>query len=402
MAATIARVLRYNRNLLLLIAIALPIALCMPIAPILRAQTPAPPAAAHGDLTGDWQGTLEAGKTHRIILKVAKTDKGWSAKLFFLDDQATQSFNASAVVLDHSTFKFSVDLMGATYEATLNPDGASMAGTLTMGATPRPLNFVRATPETAWSIPAPTRAMAANADPAFEVATIKPNNSGAGTLQGMNINGRNFTSRNASLGDLISIAYGLHAKQIVGAPGWIDSDRYDIAALPDQEGEPNLQQVKIMIQKFLVDRFSFKFHHEKRDLSAYVLAVARSGQKLTPTESKGALPGLGFRGGPGGLVLGVQNASMSDFTGFLQSIVLDRPVVDQTALPGKFDFTVKFTPDDSQFNGHAPKLPASTDTIEQAPDLYTAIQQQIGLKLTVEKIPVDVLVIDHVEKPSPN
>jgi uncharacterized protein (TIGR03435 family) len=295
--------------------------------------------------------------------------------------------------------------MGATFEGTLSPDETSIAGTFTMGAKPYPLTLARATKETAWEIPPPpqpSKPMDPNVDPAFEVATIKPSNSTESTLQGVNVNGRNFTTRNTSLGDLISIAYGLHAKQIVDAPGWAESDRYDIAATFDHEGAPNLQQLQTMIAKLLVDRFSLKFHHDKRDLSAFVLTVAKTGPKLTPTEIKNSLPGFGSRTGPGGLTLNVRDANMTDFTTFLRSVVLDRPVVDQTGLADKFDFTVKFTPDDSEYNGHPPKIPAPTDTTESFPDLFKALQEQDGLKLSAEKLPVDVLVIDHVEKPSPN
>jgi uncharacterized protein (TIGR03435 family) len=157
-----------------------------------------------------------------------------------------------------------------------------------------------------------------------------------------------------------------------------------------------------MITKLLVERFSLKFHHDKRDLSAFVLTVAKTGPKLTPTEVKDSLPGFGSRSSPGGLTLNVRNASMTDFTTFLRSVVLDRPVVDQTGLTDKFDFTVKFAPDDSEYNGHPPKLPTPTETTEASPDLFKALQEQDGLKLSAEKLPVDVLVIDHVEKPSPN
>jgi uncharacterized protein (TIGR03435 family) len=167
-----------------------------------------------------------------------------------------------------------------------------------------------------------------------------------------------------------------------------------------------------MIRKLLADRFQLKFHKEKRDMAAYVLTVAKGGQKLTPTEMKGPLPGIGFRPMPGGLMLNMRNGTMSDLTGFLQIIVLDRPVVDRTDLKDKFDMVVKFTPDETQFHGHPPKLPnaaqsgsggsTTPETTESFPDLFQAFQQQLGLKLDAEKTAVDVIVIDHVEKPSAN
>jgi uncharacterized protein (TIGR03435 family) len=101
-------------------------------------------------------------------------------------------------------------------------------------------------------------------------------------------------------------------------------------------------------------------------------------------------------------VLPASNATMQDFAGLLQSAVLDRPVVDQTGLTGRWDFTLSWTPDESQFVGMGIKVPAPSDKPDAPPGLFTAIQEQLGLKLDSIKAPVDVLVIDHVEKPSAN
>jgi uncharacterized protein (TIGR03435 family) len=131
-----------------------------------------------------------------------------------------------------------------------------------------------------------------------------------------------------------------------------------------------------------------------------VLTAGKTGQKLTPTQVKGINPGFSYTPGTGGWTLHLVNGTMKDFTDFLQMLVLDNPVVDQTGITGRFDNNVTFTPDQTQFNGNLPKLPVAD--VPDAPDLFTAIQQQLGLKLTAQKTAVDVLVIDHVEKPSPN
>jgi uncharacterized protein (TIGR03435 family) len=251
--------------------------------------------------------------------------------------------------------------------------------------------------------------MAADADPNFEVATIKPNNSGATSMQALIIRGRNFITRASSLGDLIDFAYEVQSKQIVNPPDWLDKDRYDIDAVPEQEGVPNPQQLRIMIRKLLTDRFKLAFHHDKREMSAYVLSVSKEGQKLKPTQLNGPLPGIGIRPGTGGITLNMVNAKIPDFTGFLQSLVLDRPVVDKTGLTGRYDFQCTFTPDESQFGGHPPPMPnqdknagSSDAATPAAPSLYDALQQELGLKLAAEKTAVDVIAIDHVEKPSAN
>jgi uncharacterized protein (TIGR03435 family) len=98
-------------------------------------------------------------------------------------------------------------------------------------------------------------------------------------------------------------------------------------------------------------------------------------------------------------MLPANNATMKDFTGLLQEVVLDKPVVDQTGLKGRYDFTLKWAPDESQFNGH---VPPPSDQPDAPPSLFTAVQEQVGLKIESTKTMVDVLVIDRVEKPSPN
>jgi len=358
------------------------------------------------DITGNWQGTLTPpnGKELRLILSVSKDDNRLNSVLHVLD-QGAPPFKASSTILDGSTFKCAIDMIGLSYEAKLSSDGKTLTGTWTQGTTPLPLNLVRATKETAWEIPAPPpppKLMAADADPSFDVATIKPNDTGATSMQGLTIRGRNFATRASSLGDLIGFAYNVQIKQISGGPDWMTKDRYDIAAVPDIEGMPNDKQLKGMIRKLLAERFKLTLHVEKKEFPAFVLSVAKDGPKLTVSESKNPLPGLGFGPGKGGLGCRVNNGTMSEFTGFLQQLVLDRPVVDETGLTARYDFNFVFTPDDSQFNGHPPQLPKAADDVEVAPSLFEAVQQKLGLKLEAEKAMVDVIAIDHVEKPSAN
>jgi uncharacterized protein (TIGR03435 family) len=362
-------------------------------------------AALHAqDLTGNWQGTLPAGKGVRLVAKIAKADKGWTTTIYNVD-QAGQSLKASSVALDGSTFKFKVDTMSISYEGKLSAEGKSMSGTWTQGTQSYPLTLARATPETAWDIPeapAAPKPMTADATPGFEVATIKPNVSGEANLRQLTMNGRNFVLKNGSLGDLIGFAYNVQMKQIVNGPDWMDKDRYDIAGVPDVEGEPSVDQMRMMVRKLLAERFALKFHNEKRDMPAFVLSVGKTGQKLTASDAKNSLPNVGMRGMPNGLKLVMTNATVRDFTSFLQMMVLDRPVVNETGIVGRYDLTVTFMPDDSQFNGHPPRTAGVAEGVEAAPDLYVAVEQQLGMKLAQEKAAVDVIAIDHVEKPSPN
>lgn len=357
------------------------------------------------EIVGQWQGTLHAGKQDlRLVMKVFKDNGSLKADFYSIDQNPTP-IHTSTFVRDGSSIKFTINMIGGSYDGKLSADGKTIDGTWTQGANPIPLDLVLTTKETAWEIPAPPpppKLMAADADPSFDVATIKPNNSGAAQIQQLTINGRQFRVRNGSLGDLIGFAFNVQEKQIINAPDWLDKDRYDIEGTPDTEGAPNDKQVRGMLRKLLVERFGIKFHNDKKEMAAFVLTVAKGGPKLTPTEAKGPLPGMGFGPGAGGLSLRARNASMDDLCTFLQGLVLDRPVVNQTALSGKYDIVMTFTPDDSQFSGHPPQLPKSADNAEPAPSLFEAMQQTLGLKLSSEKAQVQVVVLDHVEKPSAN
>jgi len=173
-----------------------------------------------------------------------------------------------------------------------------------------------------------------------------------------------------------------------------------VTAKPEGEGQPNDKQWKIMVQKLLADRFQLTFHREKKELSVYAIVVGKNGPKLTKSAGNpSGLPGLFFRGLGN---LPATNATIADFAGVMQSAVLDRPVVDQTGLEGRFDFQLKWTPDETQFGGMGMKVPPPADDAAAPPDLFTAMQDQLGLKLQATKAAVDVIVVDRVSKPSEN
>lgn len=353
-------------------------------------------------LTGMWQGSLKLpNRDLRIVFKISTTDQDTLKAVMYSIDQNPQPISANTVTAQGSAIKISIIGLG-TYEGKLSAGGNSIAGTWSQGGQQLPLTLARATPATAWTIPEPPpppKAMAANADPSFEVATIKPSDpSRPGRL--FRIRVRHFSTINTPLGALISWAYDLHPQQIVGAPAWVDSQKFDVDGKPDGEGQPSLDQWKIMMQKLMTERFQLKFHHEKKELSIYALVVAKNGPKISKSEGDpNAPPSLLFRGLG---VLPARNASMEEFAQVMQMAVLPRPVVDETGLKGKYDFMLQWTPDETQFaslGGVPPNLPEKADA---PPDLFTAIQQQLGLKLEATKAMVDVLVIDKVEKPSAN
>jgi uncharacterized protein (TIGR03435 family) len=202
-----------------------------------------------------------------------------------------------------------------------------------------------------------------------------------------------------SVDDLISFAYGVNAKQIIDAPPFSNVDKFDIDGVPDVEGQPNREQMKMLFQRLLEDRFHLKFHHDQRELSVLALTVAKGGPKLAmtihaPTESVT----FAFER----QILTVSNSTMREFCNGMQGSILDRPVVDQTELTGRYDFKLRWTPDESQFFRMGVRIPPLPDDPNAPPDLYTAIREQLGLKLEATKAKADVIVIDRLEQPTQN
>jgi uncharacterized protein (TIGR03435 family) len=261
------------------------------------------------------------------------------------------------------------------------------------------MNFQRVPPEATWAIPEPPKAMAADAVPKFEVVTVKPSDPNRpGKL--FTIRGRQVMTINTTMNDMITFAYGLHVKQIVGAPEWFGTDKFDLAGVPDTEGRPNTKQMKELIQSALTDRFKLTFHYDHKELSVYALTVAKGGPKLTETIHQPNDPKNFLFRGLGQLM--VTNSTMKDFCDGMQAAVMDRPVVDHTGLTARYDFNLNWTADESQFASMGIKIPPPTDDPKAPPSLYTAIQEQLGLKLEPAKANADVFIIDHVEKPSAN
>ncbi len=350
------------------------------------------------DLTGNWQGTLqlEGGRGLRTIVKITENDGKYKAVLYSID-QGGQPIGVTSIALAGATLNFAIAPLDLTYTGKLNPDGNSIAGSATQHGQTHALNLDHVTAENAWAIPEPPKAMPADADPVYEVATIKPSDPNAGG-RNWGQRGRQVYMHNATVAGLLQITYGLHAKQIVGAPEWISTDKFDIDGVPDVAGLANQEQIKVMFGILLASRFQFKYHVEKRELPVYTIAVAKGGPRMTV--SAGGREGFAFSK-PGALI--VRNETMADFAKGMQRAVMDKPVVDQSGLTDHFDFNLNWTPDESQFIPLGVKIstPAMDDP-KAPPSLSTALEEQLGLKLENTRASVDVFVVDQLEKPSEN
>jgi uncharacterized protein (TIGR03435 family) len=362
------------------------------------------PAAQAGDLTGNWQGTVAMGNGQRVLIKLTKDGAQGSAYkgILYMIDNGGQAFGVPAIAVHGIDVSFTVSTIGLNYTGTLNPNGASIAGNAKMAdSSMHELNLNRVTGDAVWAIPEAPKPMAKDAKPGFEVATIKPGQPGA---RGKNIGfrGRHLMLRNFNVDDLLALAYGLHTKQITGAPDWFNSELFDVDGVPDVEGVPSQAQQGIMMQKLLADRFALKFHKEQRELSVFAITLAKGGPKMQVTAA-GPDDGIGFGFRNLG-DLSVHNMTVATFAVWFQGSVTDRPVVDQTGLKDRYDFTLKWTPDESQFAQFrsAGATVRTTDDPNAPPALNDAMQQQLGLRIEPVKTMDDVIVIDHADHPSAN
>jgi uncharacterized protein (TIGR03435 family) len=256
------------------------------------------------------------------------------------------------------------------------------------------------------------------AEPVFEVASVKPNRSGdQGASIGIRPGGQVVVTNN-TLRNIVRNVYGIQNYQIVGGPDWFDRDRFDIVA---KAGDPNAtpEQLQTMARRLLADRFKLVVHFETREVPVYALVVqspGRFGPQMRPaafdcsTQGAGPPPAgtaipawppnrplCGTRTTPGRLIAG--GVLMADLARNISNFA-GRLTTDDTGLTERFDLFVEWTPDQLPPPGQLPPgLPAPpTD----APDLFTAVQEQLGLRLDSRRAPADVLVIDSASQPTPD
>jgi uncharacterized protein (TIGR03435 family) len=232
----------------------------------------------------------------------------------------------------------------------------------------------------------------------FEVATIKPSRTDVGFRNFRFIDAHRWTANNQTLKECISHAYSLPPELISGGPAWVDSDKYDIVAIEPGETRPSAEQNMLRFQNLLADRFRFHFHRERKQMAVYNLIVGKSGPKMTESmlgpEKYNLIINPSPRGGP---LLPARATTMEKFASALQEGILDRPVIDKTGLTKRYDFDLEFSPDGTLL---APPAGVSVPYID-SPDIFTAILQ-IGLKLEPANGEVEMMVIDHAQKPNDN
>ena len=219
----------------------------------------------------------------------------------------------------------------------------------------------------------------------FEVVSVKPNKSG-GSYGIQTTPGGRFVATNVSPMMLIRKAFGLELYQLGGGPDWINTERYDVECKTAGARDITGEELRPLLQKLLAERFVLKFHRETRQVPVYLLGVAKNGAKLT-VHTGDTGPSLNTDYSAGKSTLTARNTTIEEFTKALSRLP-GRPVQDNTGIHGAYDFKLEWSPD--QTGDFA------------APSLFTALQEQLGLKLEAANGPVEMLVIDSVERPSEN
>jgi uncharacterized protein (TIGR03435 family) len=218
------------------------------------------------------------------------------------------------------------------------------------------------------------------AGPQFEVASIRPGAPGARGPTIYNPSRERFAIDSITTKALIAYAYDVREFQVSGGPNWVGSEEYNIVAKP--QGEASNEKILAMTRSLLAERFNLTLHHESKEMPVLALTVVKEGPRLHPSEATG---GPEIRGGRGRLV--ARKVTLGMLAAQLAGRVLGRAVLDWTEIAGEFDVDLEWTPDESPDPGSS---------------IFTALQEQLGLKLETQKGVVDVLVIDHVERPSAN
>jgi uncharacterized protein (TIGR03435 family) len=241
--------------------------------------------------------------------------------------------------------------------------------------------------------------------PAFDVISVKPNNNslGAHGLITTQFTADGFRGTNVPVHVLLLQAYGLHEGESFGEPTWASTEVFDIEAKvagPDVVAFSKLDsdQHQAMIRQILAERFKLTAHRESRELPVFVLSIAKSGSKLKESMIDPSVPPSERRGGGVQMSMGRIAAHECTISYFLTMLSrqMGRSILDRTGLTGNYDFTLRWNPD----NG---LTTAAEDTQADAlPSVFTAVQEQMGLKLESTKAPTEVLVVDHLERPTQN
>jgi len=397
MAKHVSTPLQYHRNHLLIVAGI--VALALPTFGQVAAPASTAAQKPMKQIAGVWQGTIHAGTDVPVVATISAANNAEYKVLFYGIDQNEAAVSPYFFTVQSGTVKWAI-AGGGSYEGELNNDANTIEGSWRLGGPSLfPVTLTRVQTEAAKKLVeelSQPQVLPVKARFAFEVASVRPSKapymSTRSRMDGVSIKG-------ATLWQIIFNAYnapGLSSisrdDQVSGLPGWASSDTFDIEAKIDEETLSALQKLppkeqfrqrQFMLQALLADRFKLQAHRETKEMPVYALVVAKGGLKLKESH---AIAGMSSSGG-GRITIA---AGRLDDLAFSLTNDVDRIVANKTGYTGKYDVDLKWTPDDRQ------------GTPDAGPSIFTALEEQLGLKLIPTKGPVDVLVVEHVERPSEN
>jgi uncharacterized protein (TIGR03435 family) len=230
----------------------------------------------------------------------------------------------------------------------------------------------------------------------FDVATVRPVGSDQPAGRMFKMEGvHRWVATNFTLQNLLALAYDMNPRTISGGPGWMESQHFNIEAIAPGDVRPTRLEQMRMLRALLVERFGLKFHRQEKEFSIYELTVAKGGPKLKPAANPDDPPELVGVVYPGKIEVPAKSVTMDDFVAMLQRATLDRPTVNKTGLTGKYDFNLVWAQDETQYGGEVAKAPEDAPS----PPLFTAVQEQLGLKLEATRGMVSAMVVDSAVRP---
>jgi len=348
-------------------------------------------------IAGTWQGTLtiptqtgaSASRNPRIVFTIEKSaDGSFHGGITFID--FGNSMQLTSVNLSAPDVTFTQSDAGITFRGKLSADSQSIDGTWTQAQRSLPLTLQLASEDTLWKSPAALPPMASDADPSYEVATIKPATADE-QHPIFDLRAHRFEATGTSAKELIKIAWNIRGRQVIGGPPWLEDKKFDIVAEPDTPGRPSEEQSRKMVHKLLADRFHLVAHTEQQLYPVLALTLDPKAPRPTPSDPKFSddLNMFGRRDGDD-FVLHITGATIPQMLAFIMNTFQARQLVDETGLTGTYNVTLRIA---------IPQGPVSDDDIGAA---LVQAAQQAGFKFISKKEPLPVVVVDHIDPPTPN
>jgi uncharacterized protein (TIGR03435 family) len=353
-------------------------------------------------VTGIWQGTLSFpgnGRTARVAFTIQKDPGGpFHGGITFLDNNGPggSSLSLSSVTVAPPDVTLTQTAANLTYHGKLSADGQSMDGTWVQGSQSYPLTLSLASGDAIWKPAGALPPMPANADPSYDVSIIKP----APPEEQhpiFDLRSHKFTASGTSAKELIKIAYNLRGRQVIGGPSWLEENKFDIIAEPDTPGLPSEAQTRAMVRKLLVERFHLACHDSQQDYPVMALTLDPKGPAPKPSDPTYNLHSAFARTDGADLIFQFSGSTMQQFLAQIMNFFQDKQLVDETGLTGIYDITLK--------------LPAATfqnpATNDKGPEdergnAMVIAAQHAGFKFVNKKVPLPVVIVDHIDPPTPN